>query len=152
MWSFHPKQMIPVKQLIEQILSLKDEIEGICILGGEPFDQYSELLFLCKAIASEKLSVMLYTGYDLDELKDQSKTEVLEETDILVAGRYMANKRNLSLQWRGSSNQVIHFLSERYHDSIISDNNYVEISIDEWGQSQIYGFPDKKIIKAITKS
>ena len=50
-----------------------------------------------------------WTGYTWEELmlETADKRELLEQLDILVDGRYDATKRDLSLQFRGSSNQRI---------------------------------------------
>jgi anaerobic ribonucleoside-triphosphate reductase activating protein len=130
---------------LDQILNLitnTPNIEGVTILGGEPFQQYPQLLTLAQAIHKLDLSLMIYTGYEIHELKEQNQTEIFAYTDILLTGRYEQNKRNTNLQWVGSDNQEIHFLSSRYHPTQMTNANYVEININEMGQIQMLGFPD----------
>ncbi|MCL6272228.1 4Fe-4S cluster-binding domain-containing protein, partial [Sansalvadorimonas sp. 2012CJ34-2] len=85
----------------------------------------------------------LYTGYERAELPSVPYAkQILEYVDILVAGRYQQNLRNTSLQWRGSENQEISFLSDRYNQSILLECNQVEINIDEFGSLVTLGYPD----------
>ncbi|MFR2592197.1 MAG: 4Fe-4S cluster-binding domain-containing protein [Butyribacter sp.] len=47
-----------------------DDIAGITISGGEPFLQYEELLYMIRKIKEmSNLDVMLFSGYELEELK-----------------------------------------------------------------------------------
>lgn len=59
---------------------------------------------------------------------------------MLIYGRYIESLRDLNLHLRGSSNQVIDFLSKRYNESLIKDGNYIEIDIDNFGRLDIVGY------------
>ena len=63
-----------VDELLEEVLSIQ-EIEGITISGGEPFEQNADALFgfLSGIKGSERLSVMAYTGYGLSELMNDPR-------------------------------------------------------------------------------
>ena len=50
--------------------------------------------------------IWLWTGYYLSELNDEQK-EIINLCDYIVDGRYEENKRDLTLNFRGSSNQTI---------------------------------------------
>ena len=83
-------------------------IQGLTLLGGEPLapqnrEDVLELLKICKAYYPEK-DIWCYTGYTFDEVKD---FEGLDYIDVLVDGRYIEEERDISLQFRGSSNQRI---------------------------------------------
>lgn len=143
MWSLETKIQKSVEELFKEIEQLKIEIEGITILGGEALDQYEEVFELCKKNFQSGLSVMLYTGYEREEIQSLQKEEILEFVDILIPGRYKKEFRNTNLQWRGSENQEIQFLTKRYSSSIVEEGNYVEINIDEWGSTTILGYPDE---------
>ena len=58
-----------ISQLIESITSQED-IEGITILGGEPFQQLDGIAELIKSVKQLGLTVMLYTGYEKAEFND----------------------------------------------------------------------------------
>lgn len=111
-WSFGAG--IPYTQeLEEQILQdlAQPYVQGLTLLGGEPFLNTGTLLPLVQKIR-QKLptkDIWSWTGYTWEELmlETMDKRELLEQLDILVDGRYDASKRDLSLQFRGSSNQRI---------------------------------------------
>lgn len=141
MWSFKKQNDISINELYRKILIEKEHIKGITILGGEPFDQYDELLKLIKLIWKTNLSIILYTGYTLNELEEKNKTEILNYLDIIITNRYDKNYRTESEGLIGSSNQEIKFLTNRYSNKDLSENNEIEISINENGQIIMYGYP-----------
>ena len=141
MWSFNKKNEISINELFKKIIAEKEYIEGVTILGGEPFDQYDELLSLIKQIRKTDLSIILYTGYSQNELKDKNKTEILDYIDIIITDRYDKNYRTENGGLIGSSNQKIIFLTNRYSKNDLSKNNEIEISINENGQINMYGYP-----------
>ena len=101
--------------LAERILAV-DGIEGITLSGGEPFEQDIRSMcgFLDLIRRKSNLSVMAYSGYLFAELEaDPEKSRLLPFLDILVDGPYLRGLNDGSL-WKGSSNQTIHFLTERY--------------------------------------
>jgi anaerobic ribonucleoside-triphosphate reductase activating protein len=141
MWDFSPKNEIAVSALFDQITALGNKIEGITLLGGEPLDQYEETLLLLRLCKNAGLSAMLFTGYELQEMAEKGILDIQKNIDILITGRYEDDKRTLQHQWIGSTNQEIHFISNRYADYNIKNGNYQEISIEEDGSLTILGFP-----------
>ena len=104
------------------IAALKpDFIAGLTLLGGEPMEpenQRALMPFLRRIFARGKnalgKTLWVYTGCMLEELKDPSSrwhTEVTDEilsmTDVLVDGPFVEELKDISLQFRGSSNQRI---------------------------------------------
>jgi len=85
---------------------------------------------------------MVFTGYEWAEITNDEKAKILPFTDILVSGRYVAALRNINLQWRGSSNQQVHFPTALYDASLIKEGNYVEVHFEADGRMRILGFPD----------
>ncbi|KRK62431.1 anaerobic ribonucleotide reductase activator protein [Companilactobacillus farciminis KCTC 3681 = DSM 20184] len=87
-------------------------MQGLTLLGGEPFLNTEVCLSLCKRIRREfghDKDIWSWTGYSWDEMMQESsdKLELLSLIDILVDGRFLLRKKDLSLQFRGSSNQRI---------------------------------------------
>lgn len=83
---------------------------GLSILGGEPFDQTDNYLLieLCKVAHANNKNVWIWSGHDFEELNLNMKNrELLENCDVLIDGRFEEDKKDLSLKWRGSSNQRI---------------------------------------------
>ena len=111
-WSFNAG--IPyTAELEEQIMEdlAQPYVQGLTLLGGEPFLNTGILLPLVKRIRKElpDKDIWSWTGYTWEEmmLETPDKLELLSLIDILVDGRYDKSKRNLMLQFRGSSNQRI---------------------------------------------
>lgn len=107
---------------IIQLLS-KPYIQGLTILGGEPFEPENQrglirLLQRVKADCPEK-DIWCYTGYTLEHaLTDGSscRCEVtdafLSMIDTLVDGRFVEELKDITLKFRGSSNQRIISMKE----------------------------------------
>lgn len=98
------------KETDEVIEDLKlDEVKGLTVLGGEPFQNEVDLLQVLRNIKKEvQKDIWIFSGYTYEEiLKDQDKKKLLEECDVLVDGRFVEALKDLSLRFRGSSNQRI---------------------------------------------
>ncbi len=111
-WNF--KAGIPyTKELEEQIMTdlAQPYVQGLTLLGGEPFLNTGILLPLVKRVRRElpTKDIWSWTGYTWEELmlETPDKLELLSYLDILVDGRFDRTKKNLMLQFRGSSNQRI---------------------------------------------
>ena len=86
--------------------------QGLTLLGGEPFLNTQVCLRLVKRIRKEyghEKDIWSWSGYTWDELMKESedKLELLYNLDILVDGRFEQDLMDLTLQFRGSSNQRI---------------------------------------------
>lgn len=85
-----------------------DYISGLTILGGDPLEpeNYPHVLSLCKSIKFilPKKTIWIYTGY-LYEVYAYS--ELMEYIDVLVDGKFIEELKDISLKFRGSSNQRI---------------------------------------------
>jgi anaerobic ribonucleoside-triphosphate reductase activating protein len=92
-------------------------VEGVSLLGGEPFAHAADLAPFAEAARARGLSVMIFSGYTLAELKDlpdPAAARLLAAADLLVDGRFDARMRTTKRRFIGSDNQVLHFLSPRY--------------------------------------
>lgn len=118
--------LIRPSEISEWILSIPD-IEGITFSGGEPFEQAAAVLETIRAIKEEKgpdFSVFVFTGLELEVLQrseDDNVLTLLQYIDILSAGPYDYKLRDQKLLWRGSRNQSLHFLTQRYPSANIDD-------------------------------
>ena len=102
---------------LEQIVQLYTEnplLSGVTFSGGEPFLHAHVLSLLAQSIHSLGGSVVTYTGYTYEELLDTIARDqrsdmrtLLDESDLLIDGPYIEAKRDLTLLFRGSSNQRI---------------------------------------------
>ena len=116
-WDFHYGEVF-TKEVEDQIIeSLRpDYIEGLTILGGEPLEHVNQmgLLPLVKRIRDElpQKNIWCFTGYtfEADVLERMSKMwpetmELMKRIDVLVDGKFVLELKDISLQFRGSSNQ-----------------------------------------------
>ncbi len=141
-----------VKEVYELILTSRS-IEGVTFSGGEPMEQaiaLAELSIMLKEKTS--LSIMCYTGYKIEELRQPAQTEFLKYIDILVDGRYV-DHLNLGQVWKGSSNQKIHFLTDRYkhlETSLDSIQSGLEFLIQE-NTLRVIGIPGREELKTLSE-
>lgn len=84
-------------------------VSGLTLLGGEPFqntEELTKLLYRIKKVTDK--SVWVYSGYTFDEiLQDEKKRQLLSLCDVLVDGKFIEEQKDLTLRFRGSSNQRI---------------------------------------------
>lgn len=150
MWPHKAKQLILRATLLSDILSTPG-LEGVTFLGGEPIEQIDNVQWILEELQPSNLGVMLYTGHELLEVQSNKEMSgILDYLDIIISGRYLQGLRDTNLLWRGSSNQEIVLLSDRYIDYDFEERNQVEIEIDEQGQQTILGFPDKNLLASIS--
>ena len=99
-----------MNQIIEDLSH--DYVQGLTLLGGEPFLNTDVCLSVVKRVREtfgSAKDIWSWSGYTFEELllETPDKLELLHSIDILVDGRFEPAKRNLNLQFRGSSNQRI---------------------------------------------
>lgn len=100
---------------ISKIIAAVDEnplLDGVTFSGGEPMCQPEAFTVLAEELKKRNLNIMIYTGYTYEELLKLAETrpavgKLLELTDYLVDGRFILAQRDLTLPFRGSTNQRI---------------------------------------------
>lgn len=140
-WDFSYGQPFTEETMTEIIESCQpDWINGLSLLGGEPFEPENQkvllpFLIMFKERFPEK-TVWCYTGFTLEEIMGKKNSraftpismEMLENIDVLVDGPYVEAKKNISLVFRGSSNQRIIDVKKSFK------NKEVELYIDDKGK------------------
>lgn len=143
----HPQSKnieITINDMYEKIIS--NQVDGITISGGEPFLQVEGLRALLYLIKNRtNLSVMIFTGYLLEQLKSFKRKEIdeiINWCDILVDGKF-EQKSHVNDPWRGSANQKIHFLTSRYgvSDYLNAHKKSIEFHIKSNGEIFQSGIP-----------
>ena len=97
------------KDKLFEILS-KPYIKGLTLSGGDPLDSFNEVLQLVKEIRDtfgSAKDIWLYTGYTLEQINNSEKKEILPYINYLVDGLFELDKRDITLKFRGSTNQII---------------------------------------------
>lgn len=105
----------------------KPYIHGISILGGEPLhpmntEVVARIIYIIRQ-AKPDINIWVYTGYTLEEIEARINARgsyddslafnsyeygyILNNIDVLVDGRFVQEKKNLRLRFRGSENQRI---------------------------------------------
>lgn len=103
-------------QLLRQTAE-KVRLEGVTFLGGEPMLQAQGLADIAEAAQNLGLSVMIFTGYNREELTENRFTgadRLLKATDLLIDGEFEQQKIDTKRNWVGSTNQRFHYLSNFY--------------------------------------
>lgn len=118
-----PAEVVDVSYITDAIQASKEKygIEGITLLGGEPFLQAEGLAHIARFAQNLGLSVMVFTGYMLEDLTDshfKGATQLLASTDVLVDGEYEIDRTETVRNWVGSTNQRFHYLSQFYTSEI----------------------------------
>jgi anaerobic ribonucleoside-triphosphate reductase activating protein len=127
-------------------------VEGITLLGGEPFDQAAGLAHIAEAFRAAGLSVMTFSGYTLELLTEWSATRadiarLLAATDLLIDGPYLRDRPDAVRPWLGSTNQGIRALTPVYADEVArierrGGRDRLEIRIRPDGQIDVNGWAD----------
>jgi len=87
-------------------------LQGVTLTGGEPFCQAKEMGDFAAAVREKGLDVVTYTGYTFEELiagatQENGWMALLQQTDLLIDGRFELAEKTLMLKFRGSKNQRI---------------------------------------------
>lgn len=85
-------------------------ISGVCILGGEPFQQDLDMLYDFIYIIKKEVKkpIHIWTGFSYERLITNDKIkEILSMVDTLVDGLFIQDLKELNLKYRGSSNQRV---------------------------------------------
>lgn len=118
-WDFNygePFDYTIQQQILDSLNS--DYISGLTLLGGDPFEPENQIGLLSFLKELKKLyptkNIWAYTGYVLDrDLIEggkcfcKSTNEMLACIDILVDGPFVAEKKDIRLKFKGSSNQRV---------------------------------------------
>jgi anaerobic ribonucleoside-triphosphate reductase activating protein len=127
-----------------------DGIEGITLLGGEPLAHASGAAALARATRERGLTVMVFSGYTMEQaraMRDPDVDALLTHTDILVDGPYVRELPDTNRRWVGSTNQRIHFLTDRYRadDPCWREPNTLEIRV-RGAEVSVNGFPARRAV------
>lgn len=125
-WSFQGGQPFDEKAKQELFEALdKSYIQGLTFSGGHPleYENVETILNLTKEIKERfpEKDIWLYTGYELSICNFTSKVrgiskhdnhhnimqEILSLCDVVIDGKFIEELKDLTLKWRGSSNQRV---------------------------------------------
>ena len=113
-----------------------DYISGLSLLGGEPLEPRNQegLLPLVKKVKKKfpNKNIWCYTGFDFEKdvvgkmaKNNETTRELLKYIDVIVDGKFEEDKRDLKLQFRGSSNQkIVDVKKSLQTGKVIKENQY----------------------------
>jgi anaerobic ribonucleoside-triphosphate reductase activating protein len=136
--------------LAEECLAA-DEVEGITVSGGEPFDQPEAVAALLYLIKQHGRNTWVYTGYTIEALIARNEPAVdnlLSCCDVLVDGPFQEENGNI-LRFRGSANQRIIRLTNAISAERINSGGKarVDMTIDSNDRLVIVGIPPRGFMK-----
>lgn len=135
----------PVAELADWLVASTD-VEGVTFSGGEPFSQPEALGELLDTVRQEQpgFTAMAYSGFRYEALRRGTAGQqgLLDRLDLLVDGPYTAFKHG-SLRWRGSSNQRVLALTDRYAHVLTEPDTSagIELSVEADGSFSWAGVP-----------
>lgn len=108
-WDFNGGEEITGEEILSLIRG-SQLLQGVTFSGGEPFAQAEAMAVLAEQVKVMGLDIVTYTGYNFEELLEMSNDaedvkQLLERSDFLVDGPYLASERDLGISFRGSRNQ-----------------------------------------------
>lgn len=135
---------VPVAELAAQLAAAQG-IEGLSLSGGEPLQQPAVAAALLDAARARGLSTLAFSGYSLEEARAlPGGPEVLARLDVLIDGRYVSGER-LATGLRGSANQNIRLLTDRYRLEDVEATPVAEIRIGPDGELVLTGVDPLKL-------
>lgn len=101
-------------QIIADLNDTRIKKQGLTLSGGDPLHpaNAAQVLKLIQRVKSEckDKDIWLWTGYLLEEL-NALQQQIVALTNVLIDGKFEQSLADPNLPWRGSSNQVVHYLS-----------------------------------------
>ena len=86
----------------------RDYVSGITFSGGDPlyFGNRADMLKLAREVKEKfpQKTIWMYTGFVWETI---SELEIMKYVDVLVDGEFQAERKNVKLLWKGSSNQRV---------------------------------------------
>ncbi len=150
-WDVRVGKTVATDDLVESMLAAP--VEGITLLGGEPFDQPEGMSVIAQAARRAGLGVMTFTGYRYDALRRSGRpgwASLLDATDLLVDGPYLRDQLDTARPWVGSANQRFIHLTDRYRSlTFDAEPDRLEIRVRRSGAVAINGWPEGPLVEAL---
>ena len=132
-WDFEGGGLVPIDMVLEAI----DELEyqsGITFSGGDPMYQPEACNIIADYCKKKGYNIWCYTGFTFEQVMKMAEVkpiylEFLKKIDILVDGKFKLKERNLSLLFRGSSNQRLIDVSKTLESgqiTLLDEKEYME--------------------------
>jgi anaerobic ribonucleoside-triphosphate reductase activating protein len=128
-WSFTGGTEYDLEDFVHQLPDTP-LIKGVTLTGGDPFYQPQAALVIARLYKERGKDIWAYTGFTWDELisgANSERLELLKTCDVLVDGPFLLPELDLTLPFRGSSNQRLIDVK-----TSLQENKVVEYSSGLW--------------------
>jgi len=130
-------ETMSVQELVDWVIS--NDVDGLTISGGEPFQQSEGVLELSRLVREAGLNVVILTGFTKTQVLSRITEDVLTScVDVVIAGPYVAS-RHLAHALRGSANKEYLMFSDVYDKSDFDGLPESEIVINSEGAIVVTG-------------
>ncbi len=105
-------KFVSISSIVDEIISKREQHDGVTILGGEPFDQPGPVAELVSRLKRHDLHITVYSGYMIETLiarRDPRTDYILTHMDLMIDGPFMSKERENAGEYRGSRNQRVIF-------------------------------------------
>jgi anaerobic ribonucleoside-triphosphate reductase activating protein len=151
MFDPHGGGPVESEELLARLDAVRDRVEGVTLLGGEPFEQAAALVQFTRGVRERGLSVVAFSGYLIEALRRDrppGSRDLLAEVDLLVDGPYVEPLPESRRRWAGSDNQRFHFLTGRYSPGVEiiaagEPERTVELRLTPDGRMERSGWPEQ---------
>jgi len=97
-------------------------LSGVTLTGGDPLYQIDACLELAYKLSGHGLSLIVYTGFTWEEImkprkENENLDRLLHEVDYIIDGPFHLEERDISLRFRGSTNQRIIDVKKSLHEN-----------------------------------
>jgi anaerobic ribonucleoside-triphosphate reductase activating protein len=150
--TFKGGKMIKIDALVNEIARVKNLFDGVTITGGEPFQQYKELIAFCAYLKQHtSLEIYVFSGYYLDEIYELYPDKLfLKYIDYLMDGRYI-NTRHDNENARGSNNQSLYKIinNEPVKQEKYFASSKFGLNVDKDSQVYLSGIPKQNELQQL---
>ncbi|GAA4251240.1 4Fe-4S single cluster domain-containing protein [Dactylosporangium darangshiense] len=156
LWAFRGGTVVPTAAVIARVLAAGTE--GLTLLGGEPFDHAAPLAAVARAAGGAGMSVMTFSGYTTAQLNravHAGRADVaalLDATDLLVAGPFVAALVDRDRPWVGSTNQELVQRGGRFPGLLAAaarTPDRLEVTVAADGVLSVNGWADDETLDAL---
>lgn len=99
------------------------KVDGVTFTGGDPLEQFDELLEFVRLLSPLSSDILIYTGYTLSEAKQcispEKWNEFIDMIAVMIDGPYIDKLNDNRCVLRGSSNQNIIYFNEKVKERYI---------------------------------
>ena len=131
-WDFDKGHLCDIKKIYNAAME-NPLLSGITLSGGDPIYQVSNALKLLELFENTNLDIICYTGFTIEELFEMEKNNkdlqaFLRKIDYLIDGKFDITKKDISLKFRGSSNQRIIDMKKTFKENKIITTDFSDYS------------------------